>query len=176
MAGPAPKTVTEALTMDIAKQRRCAKGSKSASSASSASASAISVNATTGKVEFAAPDSQLAEQIKKLQEEQRAMATRRKQITQELRNAAKRTTRLRVKARLLIDDDLLSVLMMRKETREARAANESKESRKQQTDDAADESCIIRTAQDLTAQLVASEDACAPSGHSGQESDDNIDG
>lgn len=92
------------------------------------------MNAKKGTVELAMPDTKLAEKVQQLQAEQKSLATRKKEITQELRNAERRSKRLRLKARLLTDDDLVSVLMMRKETREARAGNDSKQPGKKAED------------------------------------------
>ena len=49
------------------------------------------------------------------------MRADRKRVAKELRNASKRKTRLRKRARQLSNDDLLAVLVMRQNTEEERA-------------------------------------------------------
>ena len=68
-------------------------------------------------------DSGLAQRIQQLKDEQAALRDHKKSISKELRNASRRTTRLRAKARQLTDEDLVHVLMMRKERRDARSTN-----------------------------------------------------
>jgi hypothetical protein len=55
----------------------------------------------------------LLDQIAALKAEQKEMRTKKKQLSQTLRNAERRRTRLRKKAKLLSDNDLLDVLRMR---------------------------------------------------------------
>ena len=55
----------------------------------------------------------LLEQIAALKAEQKEMRSKKKKLSQTLRNAERRRTRLRKKAKLLSDNDLLDVLRMR---------------------------------------------------------------
>ena len=60
--------------------------------------------------------------IQALKEEQQRIREQRKRVTNDLRNAQKRRRRLKSRARQLTNDDLLAVLMMRKDASEAEAA------------------------------------------------------
>jgi hypothetical protein len=59
------------------------------------------------------PSKNLLEQIAALKAEQKDLRTKKKELSQTLRNAERRRTRLRKKAKLLSDIDLLDVLRMR---------------------------------------------------------------
>lgn len=59
------------------------------------------------------PSKNLLEQIAALKAEQKELRTKKKELSQTLRNAERRRTRLRKKAKLLSDNDLLDVLRMR---------------------------------------------------------------
>ena len=56
----------------------------------------------------------LSEQISMLREEQQAAKLKRAMVQRNLRNTERRKSRLRKRARLLTDEDLLQVLMLRK--------------------------------------------------------------
>ena len=60
----------------------------------------------------------LSEQILALRQEQDALRRQRKDLSKTLRLAEKKKTRLRKRAKALTDEDLIQVLMMRKEQRE----------------------------------------------------------
>ena len=60
--------------------------------------------------------------IQALKEEQQRIREERKRVANNLRNAQKRRRRLKSKARQLTNDDLLAVLMMRKDASETEAA------------------------------------------------------
>jgi len=59
--------------------------------------------------------SPLNKHIQQLKEEQAALLASRKRLQKDLRNAERKKRRLRDRARQLTDDDLVSVLMMRKD-------------------------------------------------------------
>ena len=54
--------------------------------------------------------------IRRLKAEQQELRTKRKQVAAELRNASRRASRLKKRARQLTDADLLEVLRMRQPT------------------------------------------------------------
>lgn len=64
----------------------------------------------------------LLKKIERLKTEQTAMRKRRKELTKDLKNAEKRRTRLRKRARQLSDADLREVLEMRRPEQEHLAA------------------------------------------------------
>ena len=63
--------------------------------------------------------------IRMLKDEQRDMRLKRKQITKDLRNAEKKRSRLRKKARQLTDADLCALLKMRADGKSADEPMES---------------------------------------------------
>jgi hypothetical protein len=72
----------------------------------------VSPAAAAGRDE---PESPLLREIRQLRDQQKAMKAERKRIQQDLRNAEKRKTRLRKKARQLSDADLAAVISMRRD-------------------------------------------------------------
>ena len=69
--------------------------------------------ATLGWVATMEAAEPLSRSIERLQEEQARLRADRKQVAQELKNASKRKSRLRKRARQLSNDDLVAVLLMR---------------------------------------------------------------
>ena len=63
--------------------------------------------------------------IKRLKDQQAAMKADKKNLQQELKNACKRTNRLKKRARQLTDTDLVEVLRMRKDATAVPAAAET---------------------------------------------------
>ena len=66
--------------------------------------------------------------------EQHRLKTSRKQIVKELRNAERKRKRLRDRARQLTDEDLLSVMLMRKEKKKEPTAAAAPENADTKTD------------------------------------------
>ena len=66
------------------------------------------------------PKDPLGAQIEALKKEQQEMKDKKKRLQQDLRNAVRKKKRLSDRARRLSDKDLVAVLMMRKNQREAR--------------------------------------------------------
>ena len=87
---------------------------------STASSLASRAAALAGSVGPDLPES-LGRSIDRLKEEQARLRADRKRVAKELRNASKRKTRLRKRARQLSNDDLLAVLVMRQNTEEDQA-------------------------------------------------------
>jgi TolA-binding protein len=61
-------------------------------------------------------------EIERLRAEQQKQRQERKSIVKQMKNAKRRQQRLKSRARMMTDEDLVSVLMMRKNEKEARAA------------------------------------------------------
>ena len=76
------------------------------------------VSAATQKVQDVLEKDPLSGQILALRQEQDALRRQRKDLSKTLRLAEKKKTRLRKRAKALTDEDLIQVLMMRKEQRE----------------------------------------------------------
>ena len=83
-----------------------------------AASSVQDVSAATQKVQDVLEKDPLSEQILALRQEQDALRRQRKDLSKTLRLAEKKKTRLRKRAKALTDEDLIQVLMMRKEQRE----------------------------------------------------------
>ena len=66
------------------------------------------------------PSQSLNASIDRLKLEQHRLNTTKKQIVKELRNAERKRKRLRERVRQLTDEDLLSVMLMRKDKRNRR--------------------------------------------------------
>ena len=66
------------------------------------------------------PKDPLGAQIEALKKEQQEMKDKKKRLQKDLRNAVRKKKRLSDRARRLSDKDLVAVLMMRKNQREAR--------------------------------------------------------
>ena len=71
------------------------------------------------KVEDVLDKDTLTEYLQKLKTEQQAAKQERRKLATEIRNAERRKSRLKKRAKLLTDDDLLQVLMIRKSARES---------------------------------------------------------
>ena len=81
-------------------------------------ASLHEVSAATQRVQDVLEKDPLSEQILALRQEQDALRRQRKDLSKTLRLAEKKKNRLRNRAKALTDEDLIQVLMMRKEQRE----------------------------------------------------------
>jgi len=66
----------------------------------------------------------LLAQIQKLKQDQADARKVRQKIAKDLRNAQRRKRRLKTRARMLTNDDLVAVLLMRQESGEAEDADE----------------------------------------------------
>ena len=74
------------------------------------------------KVEDVLDKDTLSAHLLALKDEQQRAKNERKRLAAEIRNAERRKSRLRKRAKLLTDEDLLQVLMLRKGAREAQEA------------------------------------------------------
>ena len=74
-------------------------------------------SAAVKRVEDVLEKDTLSEQIQLLKESQNEMKARRAALARDLRNTERRKSRLRKRARMLTDEDLLQVLMLRKGAR-----------------------------------------------------------
>ena len=77
---------------------------------------------TLKKVESVLEVDTLAAKIQDLRRQQEEAKATRARIAKDMRNTARRQSRLRSKTKLMSDEDLLQVLMMRKTSRETAAA------------------------------------------------------
>ena len=80
------------------------------------------------------PSQSLNASIERLKLEQHRLKTTKKQIVKELRNAERKRKRLRERARQLTDEDLLSVMLMRKEKKNEPTAAGGPEDAESNTD------------------------------------------
>ena len=80
------------------------------------------------------PSQSLNASIERLKLEQHRLKTSKKQIVKELRNAERKRKRLRERARQLTDEDLLSVMLMRKEKKKEPTAAGGPEDAESNTD------------------------------------------
>ena len=87
-----------------------------------AAASAPEFSATAQKVQDVLEKDPLSEQISALQQEQETLRRQRKELSKTLKLAERKKTRLRKRAKAMTNEDLIQVLMMRKEQRECAAA------------------------------------------------------
>ena len=79
-------------------------------------------------MEVAMPsDNGISTRIAELKAEQAAIQKQRKEVAKNLRNAERRKQRLKAKARQLTDEDLVAVLMLRRQQRTAKADDQNKE-------------------------------------------------
>lgn len=73
--------------------------------------------AATGTISSALPEDALSASIQKLKKKQAELRNQKKDLAKDLRNAERRKKRLRTRARQLTDEDLVQVLMLRKQQR-----------------------------------------------------------
>ena len=85
----------------------------------------VDLASATAAMSSALPQDALSRSIQTLKQRQADLRNTKKQITRELHNAERRKKRLRTRARQLTDEDLVQVLMMRKQARADRNASES---------------------------------------------------
>ena len=78
----------------------------------------------TGSISSALPGDALSASISKLKKKQAELRNQKKELAKDLRNAERRKKRLRTHARQLTDEDLVQVLMLRKQQRADRNALE----------------------------------------------------
>lgn len=78
--------------------------------------------AATGAVVSALPADPLKDKILALKREQEEVKRRKKELRKQMKNATRSQARLRKRARLMTDEDLVAVLLMRKTAKEAAAA------------------------------------------------------
>ncbi len=82
--------------------------------ATAGGAPAAGLKATTEVVVGSLPDDALRAELAKMKAQQAELRRQRLEVSRNLRNARKRQQRLRKRARLLSDEDLVQVLLMRK--------------------------------------------------------------
>lgn len=78
----------------------------------------------TGTINDALPEDALSASINAMKRKQAEMRKQKQELAKDLRNAERRKTRLRHRARQLTDEDLVQVLMLRKQQRADRNALE----------------------------------------------------
>ena len=94
----------------------------SASSSAAAACEAASpgvASAATHALLDSLPEDPLQQKIAKLKEEQETLRRARKDVRKQMKNTKRQQTRLRHRARLMSDEDLVSVLLMRKSRKSA---------------------------------------------------------
>ena len=75
----------------------------------------------TGTISSALPEDALSASIAKLKKKHADLRKQKKELATDLRNAERRKKRLRTRARQLTDEDLVQVLMLRKQQRADRS-------------------------------------------------------
>ena len=95
-----------------------------ANPASEAAASTVvqGLAAATDAFSNALPEDALSASIQKLKKQQTELRNQKRDLAKELKNAERRKKRLRTRARQLTDEDLVQVLMLRKQQRADRNA------------------------------------------------------
>lgn len=93
--------------------------------AAAAAAESASLNAAKTSVVAALPADPMAASLDRLRAQQALMRQQRKQLAQEVKNARKRVHRLKQRSRGMSDEDLVAVLMMRKEQAKSKASGET---------------------------------------------------
>ena len=105
-----------------------ASGTVSASASGAADAGPASLvqglAETTDTISSALPEDALSASIHQLKTKQAELRNQKKRLAQDLRNAERRKKRLRTRARQLTEEDLVQVLMLRKQQRAERASME----------------------------------------------------
>ena len=91
-------------------------------SESSRSAAAAALTDTKEAVLETLPADPLRTQINQLREAQKKMRQEKKELSKALRNATKKQQRLRKRTRLMTDEDLVAVLLMRKDAGQTSAS------------------------------------------------------
>ncbi len=71
----------------------------------------------------ALPSDPVRDAIMKLRDEQEAVRTRKKELTRAVKNEKRKQTRLRKRVRQMSDEDLVAVLMMRRDAQAGSRAN-----------------------------------------------------
>ena len=94
------------------------------SEAAAAAGAIAGLALTTGTINSALPDDALTAAIGKMKKKQAELRNQKKQLAKDLRNAERRKKRLRTRARQLTDEDLVQVLMLRKQQRADRSSVE----------------------------------------------------
>ena len=94
------------------------------SEAAAAAGAIAGLALTTGTISSALPDDALTAAIGKMKKKQAELRNQKKQLAKDLRNAERRKKRLRTRARQLTDEDLVQVLMLRKQQRADRSSVE----------------------------------------------------
>ena len=79
---------------------------------------ALSLSQATGVVRSALPVDPLKDKIEALKAEQEAMRAKKKELRKAMKNAKRQQSRLKKRARLMSDEDLVAVLLMRRGRKE----------------------------------------------------------
>ena len=80
---------------------------------------------TQKKVEEVLVEDPLSQQIQAMRDEQARLKKEKHDLRRKLKNAESRRSRLKKKARMLTDEDLVHVMMWRKELKEKKSASEA---------------------------------------------------
>ncbi len=86
-------------------------------------AAAVVIKTAEGANGDSAGELNLAQSIELLKKQQAAIRAERKKVSKDLKNASKRASRLKKRARALTDDDLMQVIKMRHTTTETKATS-----------------------------------------------------
>ena len=100
---------------DKAEATPVSKGSGTSSTASSTSSSPVTEKKSPGQKQRSVGAHDINACIKQLKQQQADMRVERKQVSKQLRNEEKRRSRLKKRARLLTDADLVCLLKLRKD-------------------------------------------------------------
>ena len=95
-----------------------AAASSAAASAGEAPPPGVAASATDTLLDKL-PEDPLRQKIAKLKEEQETLRKARKEVRKQMKNTKRQQTRLRHRARLMSDEDLVAVLLMRKSRKAA---------------------------------------------------------
>ena len=88
-------------------------------------AAKTAMEATQKKVEDVLVEDPLSQQIQAMRDEQVRLKKEKQDLRRKLKNAECRRSRLKKKARMLTDEDLVHVMMWRKELKEKKNAGEA---------------------------------------------------
>ena len=100
---------------NMAEATPVSEGSGTSSTASSSSSTPVKENKSPGQKQRAVGGHDINACIKGLKQQQTDMRVERKQVSKQLRNEEKRRSRLKKRARLLTDADLVCLLKLRKD-------------------------------------------------------------
>lgn len=115
---------------------------------------------TTAAVGSVLPADPMKSKLQALKAEQEAMRVKRQQLRKAVKNATRQVSRLKKRARLLTDEDLVAVLLMRRaRAQEASTASSSSSSTGTSTSGDADHGALLHAAEPGPAAAARSDDA-----------------